>query len=168
MRALIVLLALSLVGCSKRAERIPVGQALEKLADAPSRMVLYSLDPPGDHPFDPDAVQTETFHGYDILGRADITDRSEQRALVLALASGAHESDALVPNCFNPRHGLHVDQADHSIDFVICFECHQVQAHGFQREGFFIRTWQQPTFDDSLRRHRIPLAQPDQIPLAPK
>jgi len=158
MRALVALLALSLVACSKRAERTTVAGALEKLADAPSRMVLYSLDPVADF----ETAQAKGFHGHDILGREDITDASEQRALILALASGAHEPDGRpIPLCFNPRHGLHVDQAGHSIDFVICFECIQVQAYGFKPwKEFIISHWQQSTFDDSCRRRQLPSALP--------
>jgi hypothetical protein len=63
----------------------------------------------------------------------------------------------MVPKCFNPRHGLHVDQAGHSIDFVICFERKQVQAYGFPLgKEFIIGKWQQPAFDDSCRRHQLP------------
>jgi hypothetical protein len=133
--------------------------ALEKLADAPSTMALYSLDP-GQLVHD-ETIRTQTvFHGYDILGRADVTDASEQRALVRALASGARESDGrTVALCFNPRHGLHVEQAGQAMDFVICFECLQVHAHGFQLgDGFLITASPQATFDDSLRRHQIPFA----------
>lgn len=133
--------------------------ALEKLAAAPSKMVLYSLDP--GQLVHNEAIQTQTvFHGYDILGRADITDVNEQRALIRALASGVRESDGHTAIlCFNPRHGLHVEENGKSVDFVICFECLQVHAHGFELgDSFLITDAPRPTFDDSLQRHQIPLA----------
>lgn len=159
MRAFVALLGLSLISCSKHAEQAPVVAALEKLGGAPSKVVLYSLHP--GQLVHNEAIQTETvFHGYDILGRADITDVSDQRVLVRALASGVRASDGhTVGLCFNPRHGLRVEEGGHVIDFVICFECLQVHAHGFQLgDGFLITASPQPTFDDSLRRHQVPLA----------
>ena len=80
MRAFVALLVLSLVACGKHTKQVPVVAALEKLANAPSKVMLYSLNPENHHDIDP---YTDTvFHGYDILGKAEITDRSEQRALL--------------------------------------------------------------------------------------
>ena len=123
MRAFVALLVLSLVACGKHTKQAPVVAALEKLANAPSKVVLYSLNPENHNDNDP---YTDTvFHGYDILGKAEITDRSEQRALLQALAHGASENDDHAMACFNPRHALHIEQNVRSIDFTICFECLQ-------------------------------------------
>jgi hypothetical protein len=158
-RAFIALVVLSLVACSRHVEQAPVVSALEKLADSPSKMVLYSLDP--GHLVHNEAIQTQTvFHGYHILGHADITNVSEQRALMQALARGASEAKpGVIGACFNPRHGLHIEKRGHSVDLVICFECLQVHAFDFQlSDGFLTSPSPQPTFDDSLRRYQLPLA----------
>jgi hypothetical protein len=150
-----LLLVLLLCGCSQKAR---VATAITKLSNSPSKFVLNSLDP-GPLVHD-ESVQTATvFHGYDILGRAEITDADERRALVRALARGARDSDGSIGLCFNPRHGLHIEQSGGSVDFVICFECLQVHAHGFQGGSEFLTSaTPQSTFDESLRRHDLPLA----------
>ena len=133
-----------------------VPAAIEKLADSPSRVVLYSLDPIKHT----DSVEPEkTFHEYIIRGRADIIDAAERRALVQTLARGARDATPNMTHaCFNPRHGLRVEQGSYAADFVICFECLQVQACGFQPADFFLTSAApQPTFDESLRHHNLPL-----------
>ena len=91
-------------------------------------------------------------------GKAEITDRSEQRALLQALAHGASENDDHAMACFNPRHALHVEQGGRSTDFTICFECLQVETRGFDQGGFLTSASPEPTFDESLRSHRLPVA----------
>ena len=123
MRVFVALLVLSLVACGKHTKQAPVVAALEKLADEPSQVVLYSLNPENHHDNDP---YTDTvFHGYDILGKAEITDRSEQRALLQALAHGASENDDHAMACFNPRHALHIEQNGRSIRAVFSPAPHQ-------------------------------------------
>jgi hypothetical protein len=101
----------------------------------------------------------EVISHYVIRGRADITDAAERRALVQALARGARDATPnMMHACFNPRHGLRVERGSYAVDFVICFECLQVQASGFQPADFFLTSAApQPTFDESLRHHNLPL-----------
>jgi len=156
MRALVASIALLLVACSKPAKQPQVVSALEKLADAPSKMVLYSLDPQDHHD---GGLHTDTvFHGFGVLGKAEITDTNEQRALLRALARGASENDDHAAACFNPRHAVHVEQNGHSLDFTICFECLKIQTQGFEPDGFLTSDSPQPTFDQSLQTHHLPLA----------
>ena len=133
-----------------------VPTAIESLADSPSRVVLYSLDPgrPNES-LPPDAL----FHAHNVRGHANITDAAEQRALLRALAAGTREAKPDVINaCFNPRHGLRVERGSYAAEFLICFECLQVQACGFQPTDFFVTTAApQKVFDDSLRGHNLPL-----------
>ena len=143
-----------LSACSRRS---PQAAAVERLAVAPSKFVLYSLNPANLHA---ETIHTATiFHGFDILGHADITDTAEQRALLRALADGMRENDSTAAACFDPRHALHIEQSGRSIDLVICFHCLQAHAYGFSAgEWFLTSSAPQPSFDESLRRHHIPLA----------
>ena len=156
MRTASALLLVSLLcGCTEKAR---LSAAIEKLSDSPSKFTLYSLDPgPLSHD---ESTQSDTvFHGYDILGRTDIADPGERRALTQALARGARESDGTIGACFNPRHGLHIEQSGRSVDFVICFECLLVHAHGFHLgDSFLTGASPRSTFDELLRRHQLPLA----------
>jgi hypothetical protein len=156
MCALVASVVLLLVGCSKHAKQPQVVASLEKLADAPSKMVLYSVNPEDHHD---GGLHTGTvFHGFGILGKAEIADPNEQRALLQALARGASENDDYAAACFNPRHALHVEQNGQSLDFTICFECLQVETQGFEPGGFFTSASPQPAFDQSLQTHHLPLA----------
>ena len=133
-----------------------VPTSLERLADGPTRVVLYSVDPsqPVNEPPD-----TLFFGRYRIRGSADVTDPAEQQALLKALAQGAREAKKEVMLCFEPHHGLRVEKGSYAAEFVICFECLQVQAWGFQPGwGFNISATPQSVFDDSLHRHNLPLA----------
>jgi hypothetical protein len=143
-----------IAGCALAASPDIPG-TLEKLADSPSRVVLYSLSPRSDEGTPPD----QTFHTYTIRGRADVTDPKERQALLRALAKGARDATPnMMGACFNPRHGLRVEQGSYAADFVICFECLQVQSCGFQpAEDFLTSAEPQSTFDESLRHHNLPL-----------
>ncbi len=132
--------------------------AIEKLADSPTRFVLYSLDPrplAHDESIPPDSG----FHGYAVRGSANIIDPEERRSLLRALARGVHDAPPdMIGACFNPRHGLRIEQGSYAAEFVICFECFQLNAYGFQPGRDFLTTsTPQSTFDESLRRHKLPL-----------
>jgi hypothetical protein len=155
MRIVIVLLTLLLVGCGHRKKQPTVVAALEKIASAPSRMVLYSLEPYDQH----DGEYTDTrFNGYDILGKAEITETSEQQVLLRALAQAASQYDDGPALCFNPRHALHIEQNGRSLDFTICFECFRVDTRGFEPGDFLTDRTPTATFDRSLKTHNLPRA----------
>jgi hypothetical protein len=156
MRAAAALLAMSLVACGHREKQPSVVAALERLASAPSKMVLYSLEPYNQH--DADLYTDTVFHGYDILGKAEISDRNEQQALLRALAQAASEYDDGPALCFNPRHALHIEQNGRSLDFTICFECFQVETRGFEPGDFLTSRTPTATFDRSLQTHSLPRA----------
>jgi hypothetical protein len=126
---------------------------IEKLAEAATKMVLYSLVPHS-------SKQTSTAHnikGFPILGEAEITDKNEQKTLLKALARGARESDRTVMLCFCPRHALHVESANRSVTFAICFQCLQVETQvPDEIGGFPISASPQAEFDAALKRHNLP------------
>jgi hypothetical protein len=156
MRAVVALLACSLVACGKPSKQAPIAAAVEKLADAPSRMVLYSLHPgePADYK---DIYDDHLFHGFIILGKAGITDPSEQQALLRALARGVRENDGEEGLCFVPRHALHIEKGVQSVDFTICFHCLQVETRGFDPKSFFTSASPEPVFDSALQKHHLPM-----------
>ena len=139
------------VGCREEERH---AADLEKLAGSASRIVLYSLDPTGGHGY---ATHNDRiFHGFEIIGRAEITDPAERGALVRALAESVRRPPDMVAACFNPRHGLSIQDGSRTADFTICFECHQMHTHGFARDGgLIISPAQEQTFDASLRRHDL-------------
>jgi hypothetical protein len=152
---LAVVIALAALRLFRSVDLRFTAAAVEKLGDAPSKVVLYSLDPIRLHG---QPRSAELFHDFDVLGHAEITDRNEQQALFRELAWGVRENGGDVFACFNPRHALHVEQSGRSIDLVICFQCRSVSAYGFQQKNFLTGASPQNTFDASLRRHHLPLA----------
>ena len=156
MRALIALLLLSLVACGKPSKQEPIAAALDKIADTPLKMTLYSLNW-GNLPDYQGVYNDKMFNGFIILGKAEITDRKEQRTLVRALARGVRENDSTEGSCFLPRHALHIEESGRSMDLTICFTCLQVEARGFNNGNYFLVSQSpRPIFDKSLAAHHLP------------
>ena len=82
------------------------------------------------------ASEEESFHGYKILGSAEIQP-AEFFPLLEIVAQGESENDSMAAACFNPRHGIQVTYEDQSVEsLVICFECLQIyQYKGQERTG---------------------------------
>jgi len=98
------------------------------------------------------------FYHYEILGRTDIRNAKTRENLVSAFEKGVAENKGDAAMCFNPRHGIHVSGHGKEVDFVICFECLQVQIHGDVHGGFLVSSSPQPIFDKVLLDAGITLA----------
>ena len=107
------------------------------------------------------------FHGHDILGHTSVTDPTTRTRLIEALRTAARQSDGSVASCFNPRHAIRVTHAGVTTDFLICFECRQVEvftdsAGSTSTDRFLIDNSAQPTFDAVLKSaNALPRAQTD-------
>lgn len=123
--------------------------------DGADRYELLSLDPRLRVPATPDL-----FHGFRVLGQTVVSDDRTRRELNRALRKGAKSIFANLPRCFNPRHGIRVTRAGTTTDFLICFECEQVQVwSGDQRVAEWMTdSSPQPTFDHVLQQAGVPLA----------
>ena len=100
----------------------------------------------------------DDFHGYEVLGRAEIADPKTRKKLVSAFEQGVAENQGTIAACFNPRHGIHVTRNGKTEDFVVCFECLQVHSYGAIDEDFLISSSPNATFETVLRRAGILLA----------
>ncbi len=116
-----------------KAGQASIADAIDKISVSKAKLFLYSLNPhdsrifEGKLPKSPDQV----FHGFPILGLAQIVSTQEKTNLLGAFASGVRASDGFIASCFNPRHGIRVITESTTNDFVICFECLQVESYGF-------------------------------------
>ena len=148
-----VLAAIFALGCGS-GKRLPAA-ADQALSNSSSFEVL-SLNP------DPHAEKTDgkEMHGWNVLGDTAIKDSGTRTKLIAALKAGVAENDGAVAACFNPRHGIKVTDGGKTHDFVICFECYQVQWYidGNKADGFLITDSPQPTFDQALMDADVPLA----------
>jgi hypothetical protein len=102
------------------------------------------------------------FCGQQLLGRIGVTDPAVRLKLNDALQRGVREiSDPnQVKACFNPRHGIRVTRSGVTTNFVICFECRQVQVWrgGTEIASFLTSASPQPVFDEVLQRAGVSLA----------
>jgi hypothetical protein len=100
------------------------------------------------------------YYNHEILGRTVITDVAVRDRLNHTFQAGVRQSDGTIMACFYPRHGIRVTHAGVTTDFVICFECRQVQVwRGNQKiASFLVSESPQPAFDDVLKSAGVPLA----------
>jgi hypothetical protein len=102
------------------------------------------------------------FHGFQELGRQEITESQVRKNLADALYTAVNDYHGPAAGCFNPRHGIHLLYGGQTVDLVICFECYQVQCYV---EGEYVNTFKtgrtaQPAFDQVLRDAGVPLPPP--------
>lgn len=127
--------------------------------DSPEQLTLFSIDG-RDGPHNDVKYTEEKFHGFPVIGKVEITDAGRRQELVSALKDGMARQPELGPAaCFWPRHGLRVVAKGKTVEFVICFECNQVdEFRGDQRRRKLINGDVQPTFDKPLKDFGVPLA----------
>ncbi|HTF89318.1 MAG TPA: hypothetical protein VK843_12980 [Planctomycetota bacterium] len=112
---------------SNEANRLPA--EVETLLREASTMELISIDP-NELPPDAAAPAQETFHGYKVLGRAPLADAGQRKTLAELVLQGIRESDGRQEKCFEPRHGIRVEQDARVLELVICYECLSIKAFG--------------------------------------
>ena len=90
--------------------------ALEK-AD---QIDVLSLDPQGGE------TSKDAFHEYKVLARTTVKDADARKDIAAAVEKGVAEGGPIA-KCFEPRHGLHVVSKDKTYDFLICYQCSQIE-----------------------------------------
>jgi hypothetical protein len=115
-----LLLCLLLLGCQDADTRIPI-----------ESMTVYSLDGNYDKYYarDNKTPTGEMFHDHPVLGKTDIADPKDRTAILVAIKKGIAESDGDQAKCFWPRHGVRLVQSGKTIEYVICFECLQLNEY---------------------------------------
>ena len=125
--------------------------------------VLFSLNPVPDF----EHKSTNTFQNHIILGHIQIRRPATKASLVSALNKGIEDKGisngglpAPLPGCFNPRHGIRVRKGDETIEFLICFECAQIQVSSNKGQSWFFTTSKEPspTFNRILKQNGVPLS----------
>ena len=108
--------------------RLPV-QVLRAL-ETPSEATLYSLHP------DPRAPYwfASRFRGYRVLGRLPLKNEIHRLQVARAVAQAAQTYQGNFKCVFSPRHGLRVQSRGKTYDFLICYECSQMEVYAEERE----------------------------------
>ena len=161
MRKLVIPLALVLIAYiglsvyrATRPSSIPAA-ALACLR-TPQRMTLFSLDPdPLARLQQPGAV---FFHQFRVLGETPISTPENQRVIANTL-DRANRSFGVEYACFNPRHGVRVSGTSGTYDFLICFECAQIEVYAGEQHLKHLIIWESPkALDRILTAAHVPLA----------
>jgi hypothetical protein len=131
--------------------------------DAAEQFTLYSVDgrefAPGKEP-----KAEEKFHGHPVLGKVEVVDPDRRKEIVAALREGLASWDATPSKCFVPRHAIRAVARGRTVDYVICFECSQLEVHdGGSRSVKTVGREPQEVFNRHLREAGVPLAPPGHV-----
>jgi len=121
-------LAALLAGLLTRADaarpRLPAD--VFRALDRPTEISLYSTNP------DPEAFHwwfSHWFHDYRIIGRVSVVDPVERRQVAAVVRHAAQTYLGETKCMFSPRHGVRLSSGPKTYDFLICFECLQMQVY---------------------------------------
>ena len=165
MRSLLVLMlgylgvAFAASGCADQPDANAARKPSPVVVAVPEKLTLYSIDGR-----DPDARYEprdgETFQGYPSLGKVEVTDPAKRKEIMTSLMNGIALADpGDVPECWWPRHAIRAVAKGRVTDYVVCFECLQLEIHV---AGSL--TWKhvtpepQKVLDKYLNAAKIPLA----------
>ncbi len=129
-----------------------------QLATVPDTLTLYSIDGGKERPASVDKDK-EAFRGYPVIGKVDVTDAKAKKALMDALKEGMDASDGQIAGCFRPRHAIRASTNGQTTDYVICFECTQLQVYTDDKpKTETITRKPKSVFNTQLKTAKIPLA----------
>jgi hypothetical protein len=124
-------------------------------------LTVYSLD--GNDERGDEKPRGEMFHSFQVLGKVDIASPKDRTAILAAIKQGMAKGDQS-SKCFWPRHGVKFTQAGKILEYLICFQCNELQLY---TDGVQTYEYTQPTADTAhpiLDRHLtaagIPLQEP--------
>ena len=123
----------------------------------PEKLTLLSIGP-GQAP--PDAEQ---FHEHPVLGKLEITDPEQRKKIMVAVERGIWQAKYnRGAACFYPRHALRIEQDGELRDYVICFQCSNVEIYAGSVADHF------KTTTDHAKKLLNQLLSDADIPLAPE
>ena len=155
----VVLGPVLVAGCTPGWEDQVPAEARAILAE-PAAFEILALQPDGLED------REAGFHGYEVLGRAEVTDPAVRRRVVELIARGVDANDGSVAACFNPRHGVRAEGDGGRVDLVICFECLQITVHGPGESWADVLTSDAVTgrMNAIYREHGLAIHGPDEPP----
>lgn len=139
-----------------------VGCGGSPLADlkSPEQLTLFSIDG-RDEDRRGEIKAKESFHGYPVLGKVEITDPEQRERVIAALKDGIAQGKSMaMAKCFWPRHGLRAVENGKTVDYVICFECSRFEEFLGEKKLRHepINSKAQSTFDKPLQGAGVPIA----------
>jgi len=121
-------LAVLFIGLLTRTEaarpRLPAD--VFRALDTPTEITLYSTHP------DSQAVRwwfSRWFHGYRIIGQVSVADPVQRRQVATVVRHAARTYHGDTKCVFSPRHAVRLSSGPKTYDFLICFECSQMEVY---------------------------------------
>ena len=145
------------IGCGPSKGLPPNAKSVLKNAES---FELLSLDPTFLAPEEKAGI--ESFHEWELLGKATISDSETRQQLLSAFNSGvAEHDDETMILCFDPRHAIRVIHDGKTHDFIICFSCERVnwRIDGEYAEGFGVASSPFEVFNKALVEAGLPLSE---------
>ena len=132
-----------------------LSKEVEAALDSASSVTLYSLEPWTD----PDLKVTR-FHGYRVLGKTRLDSEAKMQAIAaIQTAISSFVDPGYVAACFDPRHALHITNAGHSYDILVCYQCMDVQVFRDQQSIAWLGAVGSPdTLNALLSKARVPIS----------
>jgi hypothetical protein len=93
----------------------------------PEQIILYSIDGNDYAPGEGPKAGGEKFGRYPVLGKVEIKDAGKREEIFAVLEKGIRDSDGRIAKCFLPRHVVRAVSKGKTVDYIVCFQCLQVQ-----------------------------------------
>jgi hypothetical protein len=113
-------LSAALVFAAGPADESKLPDAARTDLEKTDQIDVMSLDPAGGE------TSKDAFHAYKVLGKVTVKDSAVLKEIAEAVEKGVAEGGPIA-KCFEPRHGLHIVYKDKTYDFLICYQCSQIQ-----------------------------------------
>ena len=138
-----------------RLRSIP--EAALRCLRAPQHMTLYSINP--DRWAQSQHLNTTLFHKFRVLGETSITAPDSQLVVADTIQQAVTHSFGTEYKCFDPRHGVRVSDTSGTYDFLMCFECAQIEIYsGDQHIAHLTISGSTTSLNEILRSAKVPLA----------
>lgn len=97
------------------------------------------------------------FHGYRILGTAELSLATSGQTAIDSLRKAVREGAPMSVECFFPHHGIRVEGGGHVTEILVCFECTNfaVFPDGPRNEVMIEIEEMEPAWRDIVRKHDL-------------
>ena len=121
--------AVTSAGDDEKTKQIRLTRNLAEAFQSSPKFELYSID---SRPFfkSKGTVHKGEIGNWPILGKIDITDAVVRLGLADVFVAAASMPGDYQVACFVPRHAIRIMHAGKNVDFIICFECGNVNVDG--------------------------------------
>jgi hypothetical protein len=101
-------------------------KAAQDALNSPESVMLYSLEPWTENPDDQKNWKGAKFHYYICLGQTALTGDAA-KVVITEFRKAIPEERGPMAMCFDPRHALSIVSNHHTYDFLLCFQCAQME-----------------------------------------